>query len=223
MPRFSAFRSRLALAAALALLALAPPALAQDDDPTLTPVPASDYQPITGQPFFLLTDASYGSDETAQVRLEAPDDWSLRDYAGADILVYRIPDPLDFLKAQSNLHRIEVKPDYRGEGLANTLSYLWDSWFRQTRRSWQRVLSGEARGKVVAEAPEFSAAAGMHGPTRYTHAPQYAPLPGLPLVDRFRYPLWDAQPIQPPADTAMSGSSSNFLAVSPGNVMIPVG
>lgn len=139
------WRSNLVAVVCLAALAVAVPAHADDaaaardkPNPTLADVPASGYVPFTGQPFFLLSDASYGTDQEALVRLEAPGREykdELARYGGADILVYRVPQPLDFLKAQKNLHRIDVKANYTGEGLANTLAYLWDNWTRQARRA----------------------------------------------------------------------------------------
>ncbi|MCZ4148475.1 hypothetical protein BZG21_28885, partial [Escherichia coli] len=57
----------------------------------------------------------------------------------------------------------------------------------------------------------------------YDAQPQYAPIPGLPLVSQFRYPLWDAKPIEPPQDVKLAGSSSEFINVVPGNVYIPLG
>lgn len=214
-------RATRALCASVLVCALG--AAHAQDNATLKAVPASDYQPVAGQPFFLLTDASYGSDEVAKVRLEAPDDEELKRYGGADVLVYRIDDSLAFLKGQKNLHRVEVKPNYRGEGLANTLSYLWDSWYKQTRRSWQRILSFDAREKAVKHAPQLSEAGAMSQPTHFEQSPQFAPLEGFALLSRFRYPLWQAKPIQPPAGVAMEGSSSDFLPHGDGNVMVPVG
>lgn len=63
----------------------------------------------------------------------------------------------------------------------------------------------------------------MTAPTPYDAQPQYAPIPGLPLVSQFRYPLWDAKPIEPPQDVKLAGSSSEFINVVPGNVYIPLG
>jgi uncharacterized protein YfaS (alpha-2-macroglobulin family) len=139
-------RSALILATLLAAIALAATssvAFAGDDasssaaaaessiaaNPTLNATPTSNYssQKVDGQPFFLLSDASFGSNQTAQVRLEAPGrDFkdALQPYGGADIVVYRVGKPLDFLKAQKNLHRLNVAPNYQGEGLANTLAYF---------------------------------------------------------------------------------------------------
>ena len=90
----------------------------QAPNPTLSAPDPSNYESarVTGQPFFLLTDSSFGSGQTAQVRLEAPGDSrdTLAGYGGADIIVYKVPHPLAFLKTQKNLHRIDIKPEYRG-------------------------------------------------------------------------------------------------------------
>lgn len=171
--------SNLVAVVCLAALAVAVPARADEaaaardkPNPTLAEVPASGYVPFTGQPFFLLSDASYGTDQEAMVRLEAPGREykdELARYGGADILVYRVPQPLDFLKAQKNLHRIDVKANYTGEGLANTLAYLWDNWTRQARRAWQRVLSFATRSKAVEAAPQFSMGDQMAAPTRFSN------------------------------------------------------
>ena len=155
-------------------LAIAPTAYADDAasssaadaniaaNPTLQTAPSSNFasQKVDGQPFFLLSDASFGSDQLAQVRLEAPGREfkdALQAYGGADIVVYRVPKPLDFLKAQKNLHRLNVAPNYQGEGLANTLAYLWDRWFTEARRAWQRVLSFATRSKATEAAAAIQA------------------------------------------------------------------
>src|SRR5262249_10146561 len=93
----------------------------------------SGYMPERGGQFFLLSDASFGSDAPAAVRLESSVTGPL------DVVVYRVPQPLDFLKAQKNLHRIDVRGRYQFEGLANTLRHLWGAWNRQARYAWQRV------------------------------------------------------------------------------------
>ncbi|MDR0453976.1 MAG: hypothetical protein LBH05_04095, partial [Deferribacteraceae bacterium] len=179
-----------------------------------------------GQPFFLLSDASFGSSQVAQVRLEAPGrefQQELQSYGGADIVVYRIPNPLPFLKAQKNLRRLDIKPNYKGEGLTNTLRYLWDRWFSTSRRAWQRVFSFSARNEVTKAKPEFKLGEQVGASTKFEPASHFAPLPGYDLVSRFRYPIWDAKTIQPPQGVNLEGSSSNFIKDSPGNVMIPVG
>ena len=80
------------------------------------------------------------------MRLEAPErSGPLTEYPEADLIVYRIPDPLGFLKTQKNLHRIQVKGDYRGEGLSNALRYVWDSAYKKSRLAWQRIFSETIR------------------------------------------------------------------------------
>ena len=197
-------------------------------NPTLNPAPPSNYsaQKVDGQPFFLLSDASFGSDQLAQVRLEAPGrDFkdALQPYGGADIAVYRVAKPLEFLKAQKNLHRPNVAPNYRGEGLANTLAYLWDRWYTEARRAWQRVLSFATRSKATEAAPQFKLGEQTGKQTQFEPNSQFAPLKGYEMVARFRYPIWDAKVIEPPKGVNLAGSSSNFIEASAGNVMIPVG
>ncbi|SDE04926.1 alpha-2-macroglobulin family protein [Paraburkholderia lycopersici] len=199
-----------------------------DANPTLgVPKPSAyDSQVVQGQPFFLLSDTSYGSNQLAQVRLEAPGrefQSQLEGYGGADIVVYKVAHPLAFLKAQKNLHRLNVKPDYQGEGLANTLAYLWDRWVSDARRAWQRVLSFATRSKVTEAKPEFGLGEQTGKPTRFEPESRFAPLPGYDVIGRFRYPVWNAKSIQPPKGVDLAGSSSNFIAASSGNVMIPVG
>lgn len=185
------------------------------------------YTPEPGEQFFLLADSSFGSDETARVRLEAPGRdyrrYVMEPYGGVDIRVYRVDKPLEFLRRQKNLHRIRVDSAFRGEGLSNALAYLWDHWYQSSRRAMQRSFAYEARREVTAELPELKLGNSIRQPTQFLPQPQYDPIPGLPLVSQFRYPLWEAEPIQPPADTQLSGSSSHFIQPKPGNVEIPVG
>ncbi len=199
-----------------------------DANPTLGAPTSSGYdsQVVRGQPFFLLSDASYGSNQVAQVRLEAPGrefQSELEAYGGADVVVYKVPKPLEFLKAQKNLHRLNIKPNYQGEGLANTLAYLWDRWVSDARRAWQRVLSFATRTKVTEAKPEFKLGDQTGAPTHFEPQSHFAPLRGYDLVARFRYPIWNAKTIQPPKGVNLAGSSSNFIEASSGNVMIPVG
>ncbi|WP_164604345.1 hypothetical protein, partial [Pseudomonas viridiflava] len=63
----------------------------------------------------------------------------------------------------------------------------------------------------------------MAAPTPYEAQAQFALIPGLPVVSQFRYPIWEAKPIQPPAGVDLNGSSSKFIKVVPGNVYIPLG
>lgn len=187
-------------------------------------VPASNYPDSqAGGKFFLLADSSFGSAEEARVRLEATERSNLQGYGGVDVRVYRIGKPLEFLKKQKNLHRIQPEANYKGEGLANTLGYLWDNWYRKSRRAMQRVFSYQVRKTVTAEEPGLKMGQAISQPTKFERHPEFDPIPGLPLVSEFRYPVADAKTIQPPADVALSGSSSNFIAPSEGNVYIPLG
>lgn len=216
--------ARLSAAALMALvLPLALPALTQAEDE----VPASGYTPLAGESFFLLSDSSFATDEVAQVRLEAPGRdyrrYRMEEYGGVDIRVYRIENPLDFLKRQKNLHRVSTEGDFKGEGLSNTLAYLWDNWYRKSRRVMQRAFSYESRKQVTEEAPELSMGEAIRQPTEFTPQVQYAPLKGMPMVAQFRYPLWQAKPIEPPKGVELAGSSSQFTSTQPGNVYIPLG
>ena len=209
--------------AAMALLAVVLPLAAQAEDS----VEPSGYSPVAGQSFFLLADSSFASDEVAKVRLEAPGRdyrrYMMEPYGGVDVRVYRIEQPLEFLKRQKNLHRVVAEGQYKGEGLSNTLAYLWDNWYRKSRRVMQRAFSYESRVQVTEEAPELKMGDAIKAPTPFEAQPQYAPMKGVPLVTQFRYPLWDAKAIQPPKGVELAGSSSQFLTVNPGNVYIPLG
>lgn len=206
------------------LLALVLPLSAVNAEDTVEP---SGYTPVAGESFFLLADSSFASDEQAMVRLEAPGRdyrrFRMEPYGGADIRVYRIDKPLDFLKRQKNLHRVVSDGQFKGEGLSNTLAYLWDNWYRKSRRVMQRAFSYESRKQVTEEVPELKMGTAIAAPTPYDAQPQFALIPGLPVVSQFRYPLWQAKPIQPPEGVNLAGSSSEFVSVSPGNVYIPLG
>ncbi|WP_213941570.1 alpha-2-macroglobulin [Pseudomonas sp. dw_612] len=206
------------------LLVLGLPFSAVNAEDTVQP---SDYTPVAGESFFLLADSSFAADEQAMVRLEAPGRdyrrFRMEPYGGADIRVYRIDKPLDFLKRQKNLHRVVSDGQFKGEGLSNTLAYLWDNWYRKSRRVMQRAFSYESRKQVTEEVPELKMGTAIAAPTPYDAQPQFALIPGLPVVSQFRYPLWEAKPIQPPAGVNLAGSSSEFVSVAPGNVYIPLG
>lgn len=189
-------------------------------------LPASNYS-VPQQSFFLLSDSSFASDEVAKVRLEAPGRdyrrFEAEQYGGVDIRLYRIDKPMEFLKKQKNLHRIMIESQYQGEGLSNTLSYLWDNWYGKSRRVMQRTFSSDTRQEVTTALPELKMGNALNEPPKFTVQPQFAPLRNLPLISQFRYPLWDAQPIQPPEHVTMQGSSSGFFEPLPGNVYVPLG
>lgn len=190
-------------------------------------MPESGYAPMDGNSFFLLADESFASDEVARVRLEAPGRdyrrYLMEPYGGVDIRLYRVPEPLEFLGHQKNLHRPVVKGSFQGEGLSNALSYLWENWYLKSRRVMQRAFSSESRRQVTQEAPELKMAPALAAPPHFEPQPQFDPIPGLPLAAQFRYPLWDAKPIQPPEGVKLLGSSSDFIKINPGNVYIPLG
>lgn len=83
---------------AVAALVLLPFAAVQAED-TVEP---SGYTPMAGESFFLLADSSFATDEEARVRLEAPGRdyrrYRMEPYGGVDVRLYRIEQPLEFLK-----------------------------------------------------------------------------------------------------------------------------
>ena len=197
------------------LVALITVARAGDIDP-------SGYERAAGDTFFLVAETPFGSDETAVVRLDGPAPASGVS-EDADILIYRVPDPLTFLKSQHNLHRIQIAVQPHPEGIANALSYVFDVWYKKTRLAWQRIFSNEARAKVVAALPTLKQVPAHSYRTIFRHDPQIQPLPGFEVVDRFRYPIWVAKPLQKDAAVKMAGSSSEFTGSKPGDVKIPLG
>lgn len=228
----------LALAAALAAAAAAPPVACAapaahagarapglpERTPRVDPQPmATDWSPFAGDPFFLLTDASYGSDELAKARIEVNSPDALAQAGGVDVRLYRVADPLAFLQKQKNLHRVQVDAPAAEPGAANTLTHLWDSWVVKARVAWQKLFSSDARGAVVAQAPALRTPDGLHAPSTYEEPPQYRPIPGLRMLDHFRYPVQAAAAIAPPADVQLAGSSSNFIGPTAGNVYVPLG
>ena len=202
----------------LLMLGLPSHALAQSDDDR-------EFRPPEGAAFFLLTDASYASTEEAKVRLEArsEDLWNITAADGAEVALYRVDRPLDFLRQQRNLHRIDLKAAARPEGLANTLSYLWDQWWRKARQVWQNIFDGQLRRAATEASPQLKTPPKLHEPTAYVHQGAYKALPGLTEVSRLRYPVASARPIAPPKDLKLDGSSSEFTAPRPGNIHIPLG
>ena len=189
----------------------------------LAAAPLHAYEPPRGAPFFLLSDASYGPEAEAMVRLEATSLYDVAEYGGVDVRVYRVPKPLEFLQKQRNLHRVEVAGAYTGEGLSNALSRVWDKWWVQSRMAWRKLFTSEAKVAVTSQAPGAKTHPHIGRDTPEQAHPQYAPLKGLPLEGAFRYPVDIARPIEPPKGVKLTGSSSEFIKVQQGNVMIPLG
>lgn len=184
---------------------------------------ANDYTPFAGEPFFLLSDASFASNEAAQVRLEVTAPQQLMATGGVDIVVYRVPEPLAFLQKQRNLHRIDVAAVSAPEGLANTLTHVWDNWVVKSRLAWQKLFSAEARKAVTAQAPALKSPKDLTRPSSFEEPRQFKPLPGFKPVQRFRYPVPFAQSIKPPKGVQLEGSSSEFVKPGEGNVFVPLG
>lgn len=172
--------------------------------------------------FFLLSDASYGSKDQARVRLEISDQSAVQNYGGMDIAVYRVKDPLKFLAAQHNLHRIQVEPNYADNGLWALISRSWDSFAEEARLSWRRLFSSHARGQAVAANPDLATGT-LRDPRPEPQNRRFGPLAGYELASVFRYPVQFAQTIKPPADVKMEGSSSDFIPPQEGNVYVPLG
>ncbi|HBA8424767.1 TPA: alpha-2-macroglobulin family protein [Escherichia coli] len=161
------------------------------------------------------------------MRLEAPGRdyrrYQMEEYGGVDVRLYRIPDPMAFLRQQKNLHRIVVQPQYLGDGLNNTLTWLWDNWYGKSRRVMQRTFSSQSRQNVTQALPELQLGNAIIKPSRYVQNSQFSPLKKYPLVEQFRYPLWQAKPVEPQQGVKLEGASSNFISPQPGNIYIPLG
>ncbi|HAW3316870.1 TPA: alpha-2-macroglobulin family protein [Escherichia coli] len=161
------------------------------------------------------------------MRLEAPGRdyrrYQMEEYGGVDVRLYRIPDPMAFLRQQKNLHRIVVQPQYLGDGLNNTLTWLWDNWYGKSRRVMQRTFSSQSRQNVSQALPELQLGNAIIKPSRYVQNSQFSPLKKYPLVEQFRYPLWQAKPVEPQQGVKLEGASSNFISPQPGNIYIPLG
>ena len=174
-----------------------------------------------GGPFYLLADSGFSSTDNASVRLEA-NAYDAQSYGGVDIVVYSVPKPVEFLEKQKDLHRVDIKSTYRGDGAANALVFLWDEWYARSRQAWQRVFSPDSRAQVTQAAPALKSTWPPRSPI-YKAVRQYPLLTGYPLVSEFRYPVEVAKPIDPRDEARLPGSSSEFSPPQAGNVHIPLG
>jgi len=89
--------------------------------------------------FFILSDRSFSPNEQAQVRLEMQDVQAVNDKAGVEVAVYQVPNPIGFLQAQTNLHRINVKAVPKQAGLWNSVVAVWDKVARSARLLWRAI------------------------------------------------------------------------------------
>ncbi|MDR3087192.1 MAG: alpha-2-macroglobulin family protein [Azoarcus sp.] len=209
-----------ALAASVLLLALPIAAHAQSELGE-----TSGYSIARSVPFFVLTDTQYGSTDEALLRVEIPGSqlYAVNQYGGVDVRLYRVPDPLAFLRTQKNLHRVDVKARPRDEGVANTLSYLWSNAWNKSRRAWRDLFDEKARITVTQNVPALKT---RFSAPKYQPAAIFKPLENFELATQFRYPLMAAQPIDPlekAKGVKLDGSSSNFIAPREGNYYVPLG
>ncbi len=145
---------------------------------------------------------------------------------GADIALYRVPDPLEFLSRQKDLHRVDVAAALREESTSNTVAALWLAWWDKARKLWQQLFSSSIRKAVIDAVPQLKTQQGPRTGSKepaYTNAPAFKAIPGLELAERFRYPVQHAKPIAPPSELKLQGSSSNFTPPERGNIHIPLG
>lgn len=192
--------------------------------------------------FFILSDRSYGIQEQAQIRLEVQDVQAVHQNAGIDIAVYKVPNPIAFLKSQRNLHRISTKAQPLPAGVWNAVIAIWDHVAQSARKLGRKFFSAEARQSTVNAAPDLHIEKISHPAVQHS---AYKPLAGFEQVARFRYPLQYGEDIKP-ADALLSGANvsgeisanegggaalttekavapSAFQTLSNGNVYIPIG
>lgn len=191
-------------------------AFAADIDP-------SGYALFSGGKFYVLTDGVFSSNDEIKVRFEDGGNNSLKEYGGVDVRLYRVPDPIDFLLKQKNLHRPDVKGYFEGEGLVNVFSYLWDSWYKKTRLAWQKIFSTTARETAVKTVPQLKQTPAHTYKTNFSVESQFKLMPGMQVVDTFRYPVWQAKSEKINQNVTMEGSSSNFFRTDSGNIYLPLG
>ena len=87
----------------------------------------------------------------------------------------------------------------------------------------QRSFSSQSRQNVTQALPELQLGNAIIKPSRYVQNNPFSPLKKYPLVEQFRYPLWQAKPVEPQQGVKLDGASSNFISPQPGNVYIPLG
>ncbi|MDR1662470.1 MAG: alpha-2-macroglobulin family protein [Azoarcus sp.] len=216
-------KSSLAALAACTLLTLLPTAGARAQQDAGE---SSGYAPQASEPFFVLTDTQYGTADEALLRVEIPASGgkeAIARYGGIDVALYRVPEPLAFLRAQKNLHRIDTAARPHDEGVANTLTYLWSNAWNKSRRAWRDLFVDKAKVSVTETAPALKT---VRTRPDYQPATNFKPLEGFEIVDRFRYPLMAAKPIEPlegKKGVTLVGSSSNFISKNESNFYVPLG
>ncbi len=156
--------------------------------------------------FFILSDRSYSPNEQAQVRLEMQDVQAVNDKAGVEIAVYQVPNPIGFLQAQTNLHRINVKAVPKQAGLWNSVVTIWDKVARSARLLWRAIFSEDARRGTVEVAPDLRQRPDLMTGHSLPAESAYKPLVGFTQTARFRYPVQFGKDITS-ADAALTGAN----------------
>lgn len=72
-----------------------------------------------------------------------------------------------------------VQPQYLGDGLNNTLTWLWDNWYGKSRRVMQRTFSSQSRQNVTQALPELQLGNAIIKPSRYVQNSQFSPLKNI--------------------------------------------
>lgn len=160
----------------------------------------------TNAGFFILSDRSFSPNEQAQVRLEMQDVQAVDSNAGVEVAVYQVPNPIEFLQAQTNLHRIDVKAVAAQAGLWNSVVAVWDKVARSARLLWRSIFSDDIRRGTVTVAPDLHQRADLLTGHSIQATAAYKPLTGFTQVARFRYPVQFAKDITP-ADAQLSGAN----------------
>ncbi|AXI04224.1 alpha-2-macroglobulin family protein [Aquirhabdus parva] len=176
--------------------------------------------------FFILSDRSFSPNEQAQVRLEMQDVQAVNDKAGVEVAVYQVPNPIGFLQAQTNLHRINVKAVPKQAGLWNSVVAVWDKVARSARLLWRAIFSEDARRGTVEVAPDLHQRADLMTGHSMQAESAYKPLAGFTPISRFRYPVQFAKDITP-ADAQLTGANIEgnieFNSDSPNNASSSTG
>lgn len=139
-------------------------------------LPSSNYAPPAGGTFFLLADSSLAAVKRRKC------DWKRR---GVIIGAIRWKSTAVWTFAcivfltrwhfapAENLHRIVVQPQYLGDGLNNTLTWLLDNWYGKSRRVMQRIFSSQSRQNVTQALPELQLGNAIVKPSRYVQNSQF--------------------------------------------------
>lgn len=153
--------------------------------------------------FFILSDRSYSSQEQAQIRLEVQDVNAVHNNAGVEIAVYKVPQPIEFLQKQTDLHRINTKALPAQDGVWNSIIAIWDYVALSARNLSRKFFSEDARQSTVNAAPDLHVENINHPMVKNS---AYKPLEGYEMTARFRYPLQYGKDVKP-AQAILDGAN----------------